>query len=264
VAGHLVLLLVLGWIAAAGLQLALWRVSKQTLNAGIVDVGWACSFTLIAAVCIVVGRAPAESWAPIAAIVVAWSLRLAWHLTGRGAATGPEDGRYVELRKRWGANPHRAFLWFFQAQALMAGVLAIGFAIPFAALPFHTAPRVFGVVVAIIGLVGETIADVQLGSFRANPANRGRVCDVGMWGASRHPNYFFEVLVWMGLALYSSAYPWGGIAFLAPALVLFSILRVTGIPATEAQAVRTRGDAYRAYQMRVSALVPWFPRKPAP
>jgi steroid 5-alpha reductase family enzyme len=262
VAGHVALLLVLGWVIAAALQLVLWRISRRTQNAGIVDVGWAFGFTLVVAVFIVGGRAPFASWAPIALVVVGWSLRLGWHLTGRGAATGPEEGRYRELRQKWAANPDRAFLWFFQIQALLVGVLAIAFVIPFATLPVHTAPRVIGLVLAVTGIVGETLADHQLAQFRANPANRGRVCDVGMWGASRHPNYFFEVLVWIGLAVYSTAYPYGGLAFVAPAVVLLSIVRVTGIPATEAQAVRTRGDAYRAYQMRVSALVPWFPRKP--
>jgi steroid 5-alpha reductase family enzyme len=261
VAGHVALLLALGWVIAAGLLLWLWQVSRRTHNAGIVDVGWAFAFTLVVAVFIVVGRAPFTSWAPIAVVVVGWSLRLGWHLTGRGAATGPEEGRYRALRQRWAQDPDRAFLWFFQAQALLVGVLSIGFAIPFAALPIHTAPRVIGLVLAVTGIVGETLADYQLGQFRADPANRGRVCDVGMWGASRHPNYFFEVLVWVGLAVYSTAYPWGGLAFLAPATILASILVVTGIPATEAQAVRTRGDAYRAYQMRVSSFVPWFPRK---
>jgi steroid 5-alpha reductase family enzyme len=254
-------LLGVGWAMAASLQLLLWRVSLTTRNAGIVDVGWACAFTVVVAIFIIAGPAPASSWGPIAGVVVVWSLRLGAHLVERGAATGPEEGRYRDLRARWAANADRRFLIFFQAQALLVAVLAIAFVLPFAALPERDWLRVLGMIVAVTGLIGETIADYQLTEFKADPANRGRVCDVGLWGYSRHPNYFFEVLLWLGLAVYSLAYPYGALALIAPAVILVSILRVTGIPATEAQAVRSRGDQYRAYQLRVSALIPWRPKK---
>src|SRR5690349_1301535 len=141
---------------AASLQLLLWRVSLNTRNAGIVDVGWACAFTVVTAIFIIAGPAPGGSWAPLAG---------------------------------------RSFLIFFQAQALLVAVLAIGFVMPFAALPRAVWPRVLGMIIAVAGVVGETVADHQLTKFKANPANRGRVCDVGLWSTSRHPNYFFEVCV---------------------------------------------------------------------
>jgi steroid 5-alpha reductase family enzyme len=254
-------LLGVGWAMAASLQLLLWRVSLTTRNAGIVDVGWACAFTVVIGIFIIAGPAPAGSWAPIAGVVVVWSLRLGAHLVDRGAATGPEEGRYLDLRRRWGLRADRRFLMFFQAQALLVAVLAIAFVLPFAALPVRNWLRVIGLIVAVTGVIGETIADHQLTRFKADPRNRGRVCDVGLWAYSRHPNYFFEVLVWFGYALYSLAYPYGALALIAPAVVLVSILRITGIPATEAQALRSRGDQYRAYQARVSAFVPWPPKK---
>lgn len=259
--GRVFTLLGVGWAMAASLQLLLWRVSLTTRNAGIVDVGWACAFTVVTAIFIIAGPAPGGSWGPIAGVVVVWSLRLGAHLVERGAATGPEEGRYRDLRARWAPRADRTFLIFFQAQALLVAVLAIAFVLPFAALPRAVWPRVLGLIIAIAGVVGETVADHQLGRFKANPAHRGRVCDVGLWSVSRHPNYFFEICVWLGYAVYSSAYPYGYLAWIAPAVILISILRVTGIPATEAQAVRSRGDLYRAYQARVSALVPWFPKK---
>jgi steroid 5-alpha reductase family enzyme len=254
-------LLGVGWAMAASLQLLLWRVHLSTRNAGIVDVGWACAFTVVTAIFIIAGPAPGSSWAPIAAVVVVWSLRLGAHLVERGAATGPEEGRYRDLRQRWGMKADRSFLIFFQVQALLVAVLAIAFVFPFTALPRVDYPRVMGMIIAIGGLAGEWIADYQLARFKANPANHGRVCDVGLWSLSRHPNYFFEVVVWFGYAVYSLAYPYGALALIAPAVILVSILRVTGIPATEAQAVRTKGDQYRAYQARVSAFVPWFPKR---
>jgi len=254
-------LLAVGWAMAASLQLLLWRVSLTTRNAGIVDVGWAYGFTVVVAIFIIAGPAPASSWGPIAAVVVMWSLRLGTHLVDRGAATGPEEGRYRALRLRWAPHADRSFLIFFQAQALLVAVLSIAFALPFAAPPILGWPlRVIGLLVSVTGIVGETVADTQLARFKADPSRRGQVCDVGLWNYSRHPNYFFEALVWIGFAFYSLAYEWGPFALIAPAVILFSILRITGIPATEAQAIRSRGDLYRAYQARVSAFVPWRPK----
>ena len=87
------------------------------------------------------------------------------------------------------------------------------------------------------------------------------MCDAGLWRYSRHPNYFFEWLVWVAFFVFASASPWGWLGVIAPAAMLFLLLRVTGIPLTEEQAVRSKGEAYRRYQQRTSAFIPWPPRK---
>jgi steroid 5-alpha reductase family enzyme len=110
------------------------------------------------------------------------------------------------------------------------------------------------------GLAGEATADRQLHRFKADRARAGRVCTVGLWRYSRHPNYFFEWLVWVGYALYALGSPFGWVALTCPLLMLYFLFRVTGIPATEAQALRTRGEDYRRYQQTTSRFVPWFPR----
>lgn len=279
-------LLALGWAAAAAIQGALWLVARRTRNAGIVDVGWALSFTPIAWLFAWRGAAPWCGWLPLALVVTAWSLRLGGYLIARGAASGPEEGRYAELRRRWSAGPDgqhgqdgpaggtdelaaarradRAFFVFFQAQAALAAVLAAAFVVPFVVAPSGPAwLRVAGALVSGAGVVGEAVADAQLAAWRRDPARRGQVCDRGLWGWSRHPNYFFEWLVWIGHVVYGLAFWPSGLVALGPqALILASIWGVTGIPPTEAQALRTRGDAYRAYQARVSAFVPWPPRRP--
>ena len=112
-----------------------------------------------------------------------------------------------------------------------------------------------------IALAGESLADRQLDAFRRDPANRGRTCRVGLWSWSRHPNYFFEWLVWVAYWLFACASPWGWTTLFCPALMLYFLFRVTGIPATEAQALRTRGDDYREYQRTTSAFVPLLPRR---
>ena len=109
-----------------------------------------------------------------------------------------------------------------------------------------------------VAIVGEAAADRQLDRFKRDPANRGRLCDVGLWRYSRHPNYFFEFVIWISYALYAAGSPFGWSGIVSPALILYFLFRVTGIPLTEAQALRSRGEAYRRYQETTSVFVPWF------
>lgn len=252
--------LLIAWAIAAAAMLALWLHARRVRNAAWVDVGWAAAFAIVVAGWAVVWPARARAAWPMAAMVIAWSARLAVHLARDRVIGKAEEGRYVELRRRWGAggSADRAFLVFFQAQALLVAVLAIAIVVPFVAAPVRGGLRAAAIGLFAIALAGETIADVQLARWKRAP--RGRVCDVGLWRYSRHPNYFFEWLVWIAFATYAAAYPWGAIAFVGPALVLASIWKVTGIPATEAQALRSRGDAYRRYQQTTSAFVP-LPRR---
>jgi steroid 5-alpha reductase family enzyme len=104
------------------------------------------------------------------------------------------------------------------------------------------------------------VADHQLNAFKRRHAGERRVCNVGLWRYSRHPNYFFEWLIWVAYFLFACASPLGWIAVISPAIILYLLLRVTGIPLTEEQSIRSRGEAYRAYQRTTSAFVPWFPR----
>jgi steroid 5-alpha reductase family enzyme len=114
-----------------------------------------------------------------------------------------------------------------------------------------------GVAVWVVAVAGEWIADRQLARFRADPGSRGRVCRAGLWRYSRHPNYFFEWLHWWAYVPIGHAQP---LTFLGPAAMLLFLLRVTGIPYAERQALASRGEAYRAYQRATSAFLPWPPR----
>ena len=195
-------------------------------------------------------------------MIATLAARLGGYLIARGAATGPEEGRYADLRARWGSHAQRRFFVFFQAQALLTAVLASAFVVPFFVAPWDSGwLRAIGVALAALGVIGETIADAQLRRWKRDPAHRGRVCDAGLWSWSRHPNYFFEWCVWLGHAVYGVAFsPWGLIAIAGQAIILGSIFGVTGIPPTENQAIRSKGDAYREYQKRVSRFVPMPPK----
>ena len=256
------------WALAAALQLVLWLVQQRTRNAGIVDVGWAVSFALVIALFATRATAPATTWAVLAVIVAVWSLRLGGYLVTRGAARSPEEGRYADLRARWGTAASPKFFVFFQAQAALTGILSTAFVIPFIAGPRDgtLAFRIAGAALSIIGVLGETIADAQLARWRRDPANKGKVCDTGLWSYSRHPNYFFEWCVWLGYAVVGLAYPWPWcmLALLGQAIIVASIFGVTGIPPTEKQAIRSKGDAYREYQKRVSRFVPMPPKRTHP
>ena len=120
-----------------------------------------------------------------------------------------------------------------------------------------------GVAIWAIGVAGEAVADAQLARFRADPGHRGRTCRAGLWRYSRHPNYFFEWLTWWAYVAIAWGAPHGWVALFGPAVMLLFLFKVTGIPYTEAQALRSRGDDYRAYQRTTSAFVPWFPRADA-
>ena len=157
------------------------------------------------------------------------------------------------------------FLVFFLAQ----GVLVVMLSAPvlLAGRDSRSGPSILdllGPSVWLEGMIGETIADRPLSRFKANGANRGLVCNVGLWRYSRHPNYFFEWHIWIGYAIVAAGTPDGWLAWTAPALMLLFMLKLTGIPPTEARALRSRGDAYRKYQRTTSAFVPWFPKRPQP
>jgi steroid 5-alpha reductase family enzyme len=257
-------LVLIGWSLAAALQLLLWLIQQRTRNAGIVDVGWSASFSVIAVWFATQAQTSLATFAPMLVIVLAWSVRLTLHLVVRGAASGPEEGRYVDLRQRWAPHASRSFFVFFQAQAALAAFLSLSLVVPFVHAPHPGLEllRWIGTAIAAVGIVGETIADLQLARFRRAHAGQGLVCDVGLWRTSRHPNYFFEWVYWVGLAVYGLAFaPWGLLALAGQAIILGSIFGVTGIPPTENQALRSKGDAYRAYQARVSKFVPWPPKR---
>lgn len=251
--------------ALAGLCLVfglLYLLCRRLDNYGFVDVAWAYAFAPLAA--FYAWAAP--GWLPrrlaVAALAGAWSLRLGTHLLRRVAAHHPvEDGRYVQLRRDWAGNFGPKMAGFFQLQAASIVLLGIVF-LPSMLNPtahFHRL-ELLAAGLWLVAIAGEGLADAQLAAFKRDPANRGRVCAAGLWRFSRHPNYFFEWLAWVAYFVGALASPHGWVALIGPASILYLLLRVTGIPLTEEQAVRSKGEAYRRYQQTTSAFVPWFPR----
>jgi steroid 5-alpha reductase family enzyme len=248
-----------GAVALAVMMFVIWLLSVRLNNAGLVDVGWSLGLVVLALWYAWQGPGYAPRRWIMAGLVTFWGLRLALHLIRR-IASEPEDGRYQQLRREWaGKNINLRFLFFFQFQAVLDVVLSLPMLL--AALnprPELSALEYAGVALWLVAVLGESVADAQLAGFKRDPANRGRVCQVGLWRYSRHPNYFFEWFIWVAWLVYALASPWGWLAVICPALMLFFLFRVTGIPATEAQALRSRGAEYARYQETTSAFVPWW------
>ena len=166
-----------------------------------------------------------------------------------------DDPRYAAFAKEWGVDSPRKMFIFLQNQGL--GSIPLVFAIFVAAHFPSTELRLLDYLGALIlfgGITGEAIADAQLAKFRSDPANKGKVCDAGLWAWSRHPNYFFEWFGWLAYPVIaiSSDYGWGWLTLLGPIFMYWILVHVTGIPPLEEQMLRSRGDAYRAYQSRTS------------
>ncbi len=257
--------LLISAVFLAAVFAATWRLSLRLDNFSFVDVAWALSFTPVA----ILHAAAGEGWPVrrllIAALVVAWSLRLGIHLWRRVARHHPqEDPRYRLLRERWqGPSLARNFLGFFLAQALLVWLLLLPVFLvcrnPASALhPFEIA----GLILWFTGLAGEALADHQLERFKSgHRGDPAALCRDGLWRYSRHPNYFFQSLLWWGLMLVALPADWGWTAVLAPLAMLYFLIKVTGIPLTEELAVEKRGDAYREYQRTTSAFVPLPPNR---
>ncbi|MBA4071299.1 MAG: hypothetical protein C0497_05600 [Gemmatimonas sp.] len=256
---HVGTVLLTALAAAAGLMFAAWLVYRATDKASWVDAFWAGNLAVLA-----LGYAWLLPGDPARRLLVAlvgglWGVRLAAHIAVR-VAGGPEDPRYVTLRAEWKDNLPLRFLRFFQVQAVIDVVLSVPFLLMARDMaPFGRGTELAGLALWVVALAGESAADAQLACFRRDPANKGRVCRTGLWSVSRHPNYFFEWLLWCSFALMATGAPWGWVSWSAPAMMLYFLVRVTGIPLTEKQAVASKGEAYRAYQREVSAFVPWFP-----
>lgn len=257
-------LLGVGLVVVAIIMATLWLLGLRFRNFSYVDIGWSANFAVLA----VLYASLTDGWLPrrwlIAAMVTFWGVRLAAHLATRILGE-PEEGRYVRLREEWGqkGNVNAKFLGFF----LFQGVLNVFLILPLLLACLNRAPgfhplEIAGVAVWVLGLAGESLADRQLAAFKRNPENRGKVCATGLWRYSRHPNYFFEWTIWIGYALFALASPYGWIALAMPLLMLHFLVNVTGVKPTEEQALRSRGDAYRAYQATTSAFIPLPPRKP--
>lgn len=250
--------LLLVWVLAALMMCAGWRWQQRRDNAGIVDALWSSGLGGAAILCALLGSGALAPRLLLGSLGGAWGARLAWHLWSRVRGE-PEDGRYAQLRARWHGAQWKFFL-MFQFQALLIAL----FALPFLGAARNANPSwiwlAIGVVIWLLAVIGETIADRQLARFRAQQANRGKTMRRGLWRYSRHPNYFCEWLHWFAYVALAVGSPLWWLTLIGPVLMFVFLRWLSGTPFTEAQALRSRGEDYRDYQRTTPMLFPWFPK----
>ncbi len=248
---------------AVGISLAMmvaWAIQLLTHKSGWIDVIWTFAVGAggIAAVLLPSTHAVSGRRIVVAILIAVWAVRLGLHIVQRTHG-GEDDPRYAAIQKQQGKAWPLYLFGMLQVQAAAAFVLA--FAVRLAATNPAPFPNLFdlaGVIVLVIAVAGEAVADAQLAKF--GKTHKGGICDVGLWKWSRHPNYFFEWLGWVAWAIIAISQPWGWLAIGAPVLMYVLLVYVSGIPPLEQHMVRSRGDAFRAYQARTSAFFPTPPK----
>lgn len=256
-------LVLVGYAAAALFMLALWTVQLRVRNASIADVGFCIG--LMAVVLGYARHASGETERKLLVVLMAclYAGRLGSFLLFNRVIGKAEDARYQELRHSWGAQERWKMFGYFQLQA--AAVTA--FSLPFLVVMQNPRPpfglvELAGVLIWIVAVSGEAVADWQLSRFRARPWNRERVCREGLWYLSRHPNYFFEWLHWWAYVVMAIGAPGWPLTLIGPIGMGWALLNVSGVPLAERQALKTRGEDYREYQQTTNAFVPWWPKRP--
>ncbi|MDP1880563.1 MAG: DUF1295 domain-containing protein [Parachlamydiaceae bacterium] len=257
---HFFLMLGINFVVVEALMILFWVLYLVRKNVSVIDIGWGIGFILAALTDFILGDGYLWRQVLVLLIVSLWGLRLTMYLAGR-FIPDRDDPRYRMVLENWGyiKSPIFQVLGLFLFQGLLITVLSIPFILMNQnVLPFFSAGEVFGLLIWAIGLVGETVADSQLSQFKDDSNHHGQVCSVGLWKYSRHPNYFFEWIVWIGYAVMAFSAPWGWLGMISPVLMIILLYRVSGIPYSEAQALSTRGEAYEEYQRNTSKFFPWF------
>lgn len=258
------LLLVVCAVAAVIAMSIAWLIVRAAGDGGWTDVVWTLSIGLIGA-----GAAlwPAPDavvlrQALVAVLIGLWAVRLGGYIALRTARADKPDPRYEKFKQEWGDWGLKA-CGFLMIQAATVVVLVTSLRAaairPSADLGWRDALAVL-IVMGAVG--GEALADRQMATFRRDPANKGKVADTGLWAWSRHPNYFFEWTVWLAWPVMALApdYPYGWLSLLAPIQMWWLLNHVSGVPMLEEQMLKSRPQAYRAYQARVSRFLPLPPK----
>ncbi len=251
--------LIIGFNAMVVMFALTWLLQRRINNAGIVDVFWAGTVAVVGVFyCVAIDGFAQRRWL-VGVMITAWAMRLSLHLWSRYKGH-PEDRRYTALKEKWGRAAQYRMFRFYQMQGL--GAFLFSLAVFLAAKNGQSWSVVdgIGVVIWLVAIVGEAMSDYQLQQFKRDPNNKGEVCNIGWWRYSRHPNYFFEVLHWCSYVFIAFATPLWYVALLMPLAMYHFLTNVTGIPLSEVQSLKSRGDKYRQYQRKTNAFFPWFPK----
>lgn len=260
------------WAGAAAFMAVVmsgaWLTQRRTGQGGWADAFWSLG---LGAAGVGIALFPLNDTGPttrqilVAILIGLWGLRLGLHIAARTAGAEAEDARYARLRADWGDRFQARMFGFLMLQAGAAAVLLLSILLaarnPASGLGLQDA---LATLILLIAVAGEGLADRQLARFKADPANRGAVCDVGLWAWSRHPNYFFQWLGWCAWSVFaidaSGSWAWGWLALSGPAYIYWLLNHVSGVPLLEAHMRRSRPQAFARYVARTPS--PFFLRPP--
>lgn len=250
-------------IALSAIMAAAWQIQRSTGHTGWIDVCWTFGTGSVAALGSLAplsdNQYPARQ-IMVAALIAIWSLRLGGHILVRTRQVG-DDPRYRNLIRQWGSNADLRMFLQLQSQAAVGLILAMSVALAAHNMrPYLGVADFVGATLLMAALAGEALSDWQLRRFKSDPGNRGRICEAGLWGLSRHPNYFFDWLCWLAYPIiaidWSGANFLGWVALLAPGCMYWVLVYVSGIPPLEEHMLRSRGAQFREVQARTRAFFP--------
>ena len=252
-----------------------YLVARMRDNYSVVDIAWGGGPALVALVLFITFYFGEGVFYPAAAVlslfILIWGGRLAGHIGVRNAGK-KEDFRYRAMRKNWG---RRHYLHAYVKVYLFQGVLSYILILPLT-LSYHFGTEslsplgfvllVIGAIIWFIGFYFEAVSDAELSDFKANPKNRGKIIQTGLWRYSRHPNYFGETVLWWGVFIMSLAILnvvdvelWSFVGIISPIMITLLLLFVSGVPLLEK---KYKDDpAYQAYAAKTSIFIPKKPRK---
>lgn len=249
--------------------LLLWAYSVRIRDVSFIDAFWAFGMVILAWASWAQSSAPGARSHLLLGLTTLWGLRLSWHLWNRWRAQG-EDPRYAKImsarmEKQGWSWAKTSLLAVFLTQVPLLFITCLPAQLGIWASdggrtvigPIGAA----GALIAFIGIAFETIGDAQLNAFRANPANKGKVLDTGLWRYTRHPNYFGDACTWWGIWMVAaeSGLP-GWISIIGPVFLTFTLTRWSGKPLLEKGMKKTRPD-YADYVARTSGFFPWPPKQ---
>jgi steroid 5-alpha reductase family enzyme len=248
-------------LAISALMLATWIISVVVRDASIIDIVWGLGFVLVAWVSHVVGDGEASRSLLIAVLVTVWGVRLSGYLAWRNLGKG-EDKRYQAMRRRWGDRfPLISLVTVFLTQGVLMWIVSLP-----VQLAAHAAEPTtlgvlawLGVTVWFVGFVFESVGDLQLARFKADPDNEGQVMDRGLWRYTRHPNYFGDFCVWWGIFLVAAETGPARWGVVGPLVMSVLLMKYSGVGVLE-KSIGKRRPGYDEYKRRTSTFFPMPPK----
>lgn len=244
------------------LMVLLWMISIPLRDVSFIDSFWALGMVLVAATTYTMVDGNPDRQQLLLVLTAVWGLRLGLHLFLRWRREGA-DRRYVALLAKAPGNPH---LFSLRKVFLTQGPLLWLVTLPVQLGQLDSVPAALGplamagAVLAVIGIVFETVGDWQLARFKADPASEGQVMDRGLWRYTRHPNYFGDACVWWGLYLIAAETASGRWAIISPIFLTFILIKWSGAALLERRLKRSR-PGYADYIERTSGFLPWPPKR---